>query len=269
MEKVSIDRILSLKETNNKDFQECYNYLKNYVEATKVNDFYDVEILDLMALINKFLRYGAPIELDNEMLFKELIEYTDEFEQSIYKYKFNEQPEESEVTRNLIYQHLYSNLLKAYTIIHSYFQNQKEELLEFDGLIDYDISNKRKAVRIIQEAIELIENDPSLSKKSKKKILKYLSDTIQELNNPKTNWTNFFRKSAEVVIVLGALGSLTGGIESGNNLLKAQEKVEKAKGEIVKTSINLNYMNVESTFVINKPIEIENNEIKLIEQNIK
>ena len=148
-------------------------------------------------------------------------------------------------------------------------KNQKEELLEYDGIIDYDISNKRKAVRIIQEAIELIENDPSLSKKSKKKILKYLSDTIQELNNPKTNWTNFFRKSAEVVIVLGALGSLTGGIESGNNLLKAQEKVEKAKGEIVKTSINLNYMNVESTFVINKPIEIENNEIKLIEQNIK
>ena len=135
------------------------------------------------------------------------------------------------------------------------------------AFIHYNISNKKKAITLIQEAIELINIDSILSDKSKKKILKYLSDTIQELVNPKTNWKSFFIKTAEVIIVLGALGSLAGGVESGSNLLRAKKKVETAKQEIVSTSITLNYMNVKNTFNFNKPVEIENNKILLLEQN--
>ena len=267
MEENDLNKILSLNENSNNDFQLCYNYLKEYIENIKVNDFNNDNVIDLKALIDKFIQFGSNINVDSQKATVELNDYADKLEKSCYDVTFGETPRDSDITRNLIYQHLYSNFLKVYNKINFYFRNSKEELLEFDGLINYDISNKKKAIKIIQEALDLVETDSTLSDKSKKRIKKYLSDTIQELINPKTNWTNFFVKTAEVIIVLGALGSLTGGIEAGSNLLEAKNKIETAKEEIVKTSINLNYMNVENTFNISKPIEIENNKILMLEQN--
>jgi len=269
MDKDDINKILSLSVNDKNDFYKCFTYIKNYLENIKEGDFYESEVLDLKALINKFIQFGTPIASETETLIADLEEYSDKLELSVYKYKHDESPKESDATRNLHFQHTYSNLLKLYTQIDNYFQYHNEELLDFDGLINYDISNKRKAINLIYEAIELIEKDNTLSEKSKKKILKYLSDTIQELTNPKTNWSNFFKKTAEVVIVLGALGSLTGGVESGSNLLLAKNKVETAKEEIKQTSINLNYLNVENTFNFNNQIEIENNKIIMLEQNNK
>ena len=269
MDKLDLNGILSLNENDSNDFQKCYNYLKKYIEDIKENKFEKDYVIDLKALIDKFLQFAIPFELNNQVIIQDLLNFADKLEQSCYKNTFEETKSESEITMNLIYQHLYSNFIKVYNKINLKFRNSKEELLDFDGILNYEISNKRKAINIIQDALDLIETDNTLSKKSKKKIIDYLSDAIQELNNPKTNWTNYFKKTAEVIIVLGALGSITGGIDASNNLINAKEKIEEAQYVIVNTSINLNYLNIENTFNISKPIEIENNRILMIEENNK
>jgi len=63
------------------------------------------------------------------------------------------------------------------------------------------------------------------------------------------------------------LGSLAGGVGAVNNLTLAKEKIEDAKQVIINTSISVNYFNVENTFNINKPIEIENNKILFIDED--
>jgi hypothetical protein len=266
MESKNIQELLSLNESDYSDFIELYEYLKSYIEKIKSSGFDNSNVYELRALIEKFIQFDRQLKTENESIRNELLLYSEKLELSCYKYSFNELSE-SDVTRHLIYQHLYSNFLKLFNKINADFRNKVEEFLDFDGLINYDISNKRKVIEMIQEAIELIELDTSLSEKSKKKIIKYLSDTVQELLNPKTNWKNFFVKTTEVIVVLGALGSLTGGVDAGKNLLAAKNAVESAKEVVVNTSINLNYMNVANTFNFNKPIEIENNRMLILEEN--
>lgn len=269
MEKLSLNAILLLDEKDNNDLQIIFHYLKEYIEGIKTSDFNIESVIDLKAIVDKFIQFGAPIETKFKVLIDDLNENVNSIEHTCYTHTYKQNTEDNEVTRSLIYQHLHSSFLKVYNKINLYFRNNKEELLEFDGLINYDISNKRKAIITIQEAIELIENDHTLSEKSKQKILKYLFDIIQELINPTTSWKHFLIKTSEVIIVLGALGSLTGGIESGSNLLKAKEKIETAKQEIGTTSLNLNYNNVANTFNFSTPIKIENNKILMLKQKNK
>jgi hypothetical protein len=265
MEDIDLIDILSLKEKDPNDFRRCYIYVKKYIENIKEFDFKNERVVDLKVLLDKFLQFASPIETEILSLIYNLNEYADNLVLSCYKHTFQEVPRDSDVTRNLYYQHLYSNFSTIYNKIDLFFRNQNDDLLDFDGTLNYNVSNKRKAISIIQDAIDLINSDVSLSEKSKKKIITYLSDSIQELNNPKTNWKNFLIKSTEVILVLGALSEIIGGVESGNNLINAKNKIEEANREIVKTSITLNYMNLNQTFNFSKELEIQNNQLKMIE----
>ncbi len=124
-------------------------------------------------------------------------------------------------------------------------------------------SNKNRVKRLLNEAIELLKEDESFKQRHKTKIISFLEDAINELDNDYTNWTDFLGKLKEVIIVLGAVGSMVGGIAAIN----AKNKVEEAADVISKTSITLNYKIIEETFNINnvKQIEQFNNVLQIEE----
>jgi hypothetical protein len=263
-----IEEILTLNENDPNDLKICYDYLKNYLDNIKNKEEWAIEdVTELNVLIGKFIQFANPIKSDIKDLIKNLRKESNYFEKNIYKREYN-LISATQFEIDSAFHSIYSSFLEIYKKIDQYYRHQKEDLLDFDGLINYDLSNKKGAQNIIQEAIKLIEDDNTLSKKSKEKIIKYLNDAIQELNKPQTKWKNFFIKIGQVIFVLSALGGIVGGVNAGSNLLEARDKVENANKEIVNTSINVNHMNIENTFK-QKKIEMNNNQILMIERNNK
>lgn len=104
-----------------------------------------------------------------------------------------------------------------------------------------DFSNKQRATELIQEVINLIQDENTLSITARKRIIAHLNDALNELKNPKPNWASFFGKIKEVVIVMGAVGSIVGGQCA---LIDAKNKLEEAIQVINETSINTYYINL-------------------------
>ncbi len=118
---------------------------------------------------------------------------------------------------------------------------QKEYLYDSLELGDFYIpskSNKSEITELINEAIELINEDSSITDMSKKALITHLDKAIRDLNFERTNWTRFFGKLKEVSVLLAALASLAG---NANTLYDAITKLEKAAIVIRKTSINISY----------------------------
>jgi hypothetical protein len=108
-------------------------------------------------------------------------------------------------------------------------------------------SNKEKIKQLLFEAIDNLNNDITIKEKSKKKVIEFIKKAIDELDSDYTNWTTFLGRLKETIIVLGAIGSLAGGI----SVLKAKEKVEEATNVVYQTSITINHKSISQTFNIN------------------
>lgn len=67
-------------------------------------------------------------------------------------------------------------------------------------------------------------------------IIDFIDKALKELDGDRTNWTSFLGKLKEIIIVLGALGSLAGGI----SVISAREKHEEAEQVVSQTSIIIN-----------------------------
>lgn len=106
-------------------------------------------------------------------------------------------------------------------------------------------SNKGLIKKLILEAIELINQDTSLTEKSRKEIAEYLNKTLKGLDSEHTNWTDIIGKIKETIIILGALSTIVGNISP---LFEAKEKLEETTIVIEKTSVNLNYKVINETF---------------------
>lgn len=126
--------------------------------------------------------------------------------------------------------------------------------LKINDFYKPDNSNKNKIKELILEAIGIIEADDSLTEETKKSIIDYLNTAIIELERERVNWSRFLGRIKETVIVLGALGSLVGGVST---LINAQEKLEQTTIIIQKTSANLNYNVLNQTFNIHNIQHIE------------
>lgn len=137
--------------------------------------------------------------------------------------------------------------------------------LKLNGFYQPENSNKKKIQDLIKEAISLIEEDDSLTEKSKKQIVDYLNKALRDLDREHINWSRFIGRIKETIIVLGALGSFAGGISP---LIKAKDKLEETTVIIQKTSINLNYKVLNETFNIQniKNIEYINSNVLQIQE---
>jgi hypothetical protein len=255
---------LSLDENDYSDFIKCFTYIQNYLKnLQRIDASINMNYEDLDALLDKFILFCQPIIIPNEGIDYQL-------KNAIAKYEVSMRLSKAEVSserlkeRTMHYQSIYSNFLKLYNRMDRHFRDLSTGSLNFNGFLNFNISNKKKAIVAIQEAIEIINQDQYISDKSKQKVISFLSDAIQELLNPKTNWKSFFIRISEISILLGAIGTVVQTTESGYNLLHAKDKVEEAKTIIINTSLNVNHANMNNTFVIEGNYEIENNRVKLL-----
>ncbi|MCX6231681.1 MAG: hypothetical protein NTZ33_09075 [Bacteroidetes bacterium] len=129
---------------------------------------------------------------------------------------------------------------------------QKEYIydkIELGSFYDPTKSNKPEIIELIQDAVELINEDVSITEMSKKALVNHLDKAIRDLNSERTNWTRFFGKIKETSVVLAALASLAG---NANLLYDAIEKLEKAAIVVRKTSVNISYN------VLNEVFNVQN-----------
>lgn len=128
-------------------------------------------------------------------------------------------------------------------------------------------SNKSEITECINEAIECIKEDASITEKSKNALTNHLDKALRDLNSERTNWTRFFGKLKEVSVLLAALGSLAG---NANSLYDAITKLEKAAIVIRKTSINISFNILNEVFNVQnmQNIGLLKNTILKIEDNV-
>ncbi len=131
---------------------------------------------------------------------------------------------------------LHSAVVKAYNSIVKNLCVGKD-FSEFQLLYNPQISDKAKAAKLITEAIEIINNDNVLNKRQKKQITDALTKALTTLYNDSPDWTAFFGTVQQSIIILGALGSLVGGVASVAALKQASEKVAEANKIVIETSV--------------------------------
>lgn len=160
---------------------------------------------------------------------------------------------------------------KLYTATMSLINDsiQKEYLYDSLELGDFYIpskSNKSEITELINDAMELINEDTSITDMSKKALINHLDKAIRDLNSERTNWTRFFGKLKEVSVLLAALASLAG---NANSLYDAITKLEKAAIVIRKTSINISFNILNEVFQVQnmQNIGLLKNTILKIEDN--
>jgi len=145
-----------------------------------------------------------------------------------------------------IFEEIYSQTLE-YINEASRSTEYSTDNLKINDFYKPENSNKKLIKKLIQEAIELIVDDQTITEKTKKQIIDYLNRVLKRLDFEHTNWSKIIGNITEIILVLGALGSFVGGITP---LLQAKEKLQESTVIIQKTSINLNYNSINETFNI-------------------
>jgi|GEM_PF-1472273 len=232
----------------------CANYLgANTVELRQAVD----DFLSFSDDKSKFIKERILKETNKRTLFEFLFSPTPSQDKRIVQLRNNEKKGKENIFNNL-----YNQAILVYNAIKDFSKNNDE--LELEGFYNPNISNKNAAIRLINDAIQLVERDSIISERTKKSIIDYLNKALNEFDKPNTNWSLIFGKLRETIFVLGALGSLAGGITGTVLLNDAKEKLEEASKVIEKSSININYTNVEELFKINNEILIQYEQPKLL-----
>lgn len=121
---------------------------------------------------------------------------------------------------------------------------QPQKAFSFYDLYSSTRVNKADAEELVKQAISIIENDASLTSEAKDKIIQHLKKALQYLSN--NNVAGFYGVVTEVIIILGAIGSLVGGAcavidQATENLQKATEVVQQSSIDIEQTYIIQGY----------------------------
>lgn len=132
----------------------------------------------------------------------------------------------------------YINLGKSLKIEDPY-----ESFSEFRNLYHPNLSNKQRAIELIEKAIKLIESDSLLQSKARSQIISKLRNILDSLNSEKTNWGKYFGTIKETIIILAALVTIAGNNYNLDHIISAKDSLEKASSTIEMTCINLNYIN--------------------------
>lgn len=262
-------------KTDNSNSQIIFDYYLNFLEELLNKKYPFEEQLKLKGAANKFLS-----ALEVKLIY--LSSKKDNYEKLITNFQSELSIFRKWNNVSFFYTLFYSKYNKKRIIfrIESSFQELYSTTVElineasnkteyFDDLKVNDFykpdkSNKVKIKELINEAIELIKEDITLSEKSKNKIIEYLEKAIKELEKEYVNWTRFLGLVKETIIVLGALGSFAGGAA----LFKAQEKLEETSIIVQKTSININFNVISETFNIQNVQQINSiNKILQIPEN--
>lgn len=238
------------------DIEEIFNYYLSFLSSLSSSKFADEKQLQLKAASNKFLN---SIEKFTYFETNKREEYEDIVNKIENEFKQLKIIERKPLIFRLIpftkkRKHQMYILQDTFRVLYSSTMNLINDVIQreyiFDNLEIGDFyqpskSNKEEIAAIIDEAIQIIEDDTSITDFTKKKLINQLEKALRDLKSQRTNWTRFFGKLKETTVVLSALGSMAG---SSNMLYDAITKIEKASITIRKTSINLSYTILNEVF---------------------
>lgn len=262
--------------TDNLELEEISNYYIAYLKNLSAKNYLFEEQIYLKGGSEKFIQCIDRTAFIKKEEKKEFLEDIEKLSSTIRRYRREEKTipiisfflpfkEKCLFRIQEIFEKIFSETLRFVNDANESISYRREKL-DLNGFYTPDNSNKKQINDLIKEAIDLINDDNNLTKKSKEQLIQYLTKVLKNLDSEHTDWTKVIGKISQVIIVLGALGSFAGGISS---LIKAKEKLEETYIIIQKTSINLNHKTVNQTFNINSNEQIKNlnNTILQIEQD--
>jgi len=265
--------------TDSQDIEVIFNYYLSFLSELSVNNFPADKQLQLKGASDKFLNSIEKISYFETYKREDYQDLLSKLNAELMEYKLLER---KPLFLKLI-PFLNSKKKQLYKIQDAFYELysatmslvndaiQKEYLYDSLELGDFYIpskSNKTEITDLINEAIELIKEDASITDFSKKALSNHLEKALRDLNSERTNWTRFFGKLKEVSVLLAALASLAG---NANSLYDAITRIEKAAIVIRKTSINISFNILNEVFHVQKMQNIgllKNTILKIEEKNI-
>jgi hypothetical protein len=232
---------------------EIFGYYLNYFDELSSNEFPYSEFLKLNGAANKFIECIRSLTYLQKEQIDEYKLLTNELKNSIRIFQKGKNRNKILVLffpiehRKQDVQDIFADYYtKTVELINTATEESiKRNDLKLNGFYQPQNSNKKKIKELIEEAVGLIEDDQTITEKTKKQITDYLNKAIRELDDPNTNWSKFVGRIKEIIIVLGALGSLVGDVSP---LFQARDKLEESTIIIQQTSININYNILSKTF---------------------
>jgi len=258
LEKVSLDEMLENVGLRNRFFESYLNLLNDF----STNNYSDASLLDIL---NKSVgRFFNCINVSH-ISTQEKIIYQETFRQfSVSLQTYRRGDRRKKLSHILFpideFRKIQTDYEKFYLLtaelINKILEHQSLlDGLELNSFYQPQNSNKDKIRQLINETIDLINGDISLTEKSKKHIIDYLNKALKELDNENVNWSMFMGRIKETIIVLGALGSFVGGIGS---LTQAKDKLEETNIIIEQAAINISFDIVNETFNVENIKQIGN-----------
>ncbi len=227
---------LTLNVSDPDNIPRIMSFVFTELERSNRSDFETKNVHVLSGVIDKFVELSILHGIKDTDIIKN---ETDQFVQAVIE----SEDVVSSIRRKKcleIFEKVSSLIIKTYNqIIHEY--QKSTAFTEFNLLYNPNLSNKEKAIDLIKEAIDLINSEEQLTRRQKKQIINQLDKALKNLGSSNTDWTSYFGKIYQVILILGAIGSIAGGIGTWTAVKKANEKITQATNIIEQTSINQYY----------------------------
>lgn len=247
------------------NYDSIVDYYLNYLMDFSKNEFPFEEQIQLRGAADKFMNTICEVSYLDKSIIDQYFELIDNFREDLRVYrrakgisnflrlfsptrviKINQIRDAFEV--------IYSRSLELLNECNKQRQYRSEGI-KLNGFYQPENSNKAKIEELVNEAIVLIEEDSTLTTDSKKQLVEYLNIVLRDLKGEYSDWTKIIGRIKETIIILGAMGSIMGGIAP---LFDAKKKLEDTTTIIENTSINLNYNVVNKTFNCHDIQQLEN-----------
>lgn len=239
-------KYLKLDASEKENIDQLLSFVRSELESLYKSEFSHDRAAVIGGVMEKFFEVAIFFDIQNTIELREKIDHL----LAVLRHYHSSIPSVRMENCFPAYQELLTAVTKSYLQIRGSFLSLNS-LDAFDKLYVPDFSNKQSAMRLILEAIALIESDETLKMKARKQILQNLNCALDYLQNDKTNWRLYFGMTKEIVLILSALASILSGFEAGYSLLEARDKLKQANEIIEKTSINQNYQ----IYVVNQVID--------------
>jgi hypothetical protein len=227
---------LNLDISDENNVQEVMYYVSDYLEELNQSDFSGKTVHRLSGIIGKFIQLAKYYMADYDTII--LYEDTQKLIRSIID-------NENGINANRraksirLFESISSTVIEIYNEIRNNLNLNRYN--EFELLYNPHKSKKEEAITLIYEVIKILSDDDSLPIRLRNKIIDQLHKIIANLKRDKPNWSIYFGDLHQTIIILGAIGSLIGGIASVASLKSASEKLIQATQIIDSTSINTNF----------------------------
>ncbi len=224
---------LQLDLTDENNCKTVFTFVFDELEKLKSSDFAIDNIHTINGVLSKFIELAKNYGIDPS---KQLVEYGEQLLANVVQSQSVNSS--TRITSCIIpFEKIVSSVTICYgKIVQKNITSHSYSDLEI--LYNPDQSNKDEALALLKQVRSLIENDNELPNKLKKSILSKIDNLIDSLNKKKCNWTQYFGKAYQLVIVLGAIGSFSGGVAGWVAVKEAKSKLIQATQIIESTSIN-------------------------------